>query len=259
MSSLNRISPSIFLNYRCLYIFFATINILILKSFFLFVITENIATSSTLPLTDCYSITPRIVSKCNATSLTRETSSVKRMSSGRRKLTHKPIEIEPIRKADLDSDDENRVQQVIKDVSKGTSTYYLDHGDQSLCCGLCFARLWPTEAGKGQITLEKRTYGLCCGYGKVDLPDYKESDPSYQMLFRSLDSDSKFFLKNIRRYNSMFSFTSMGGKMDTKINKGNAPFVYRISGQNAHSMGSLLPKPGDQPKFSQTLYLRYQE
>ncbi|XP_021974686.2 uncharacterized protein LOC110869772 [Helianthus annuus] len=224
MSSLNRISP------------------------------DTVATSSTLPLTECYSITPRIVSKRTATAMKADLSSVKRMSSGRRKLTHTPIEIEPIRMADLDSDDENVVQQDIKDLRKGTSKDYLDHGDQSVCCGLCYAKLWQTEAGKGRITLQQRTYSLCCAYGKVDLPDYKESDPYYQMLFRSLDSDSKFFLKNIRRYNSMFSFTSMGGKVDTKINKGNAPFVYRISGQNAHSMGSLLPKPGDQPKFSQ-LYI----
>ncbi|KAM0068502.1 putative transcription factor B3-Domain family [Helianthus debilis subsp. tardiflorus] len=154
----------------------------------------------------------------------------------------------------LDSDDENHVNEVVLDATKGVSKDYVDHGDQTLTCGLCFANLWPTEGGKGRITLQKQTYSLCCGYGKVDLPEYKDSDQSYQMLFRGLDQESKYFLKNIRRYNSMFSFTSMGGKVDTKINKGNAPFVYRISGQNAHSMGSLLPKHGAQPKFSQ-LYI----
>ncbi|XP_035838858.1 uncharacterized protein LOC110900400 [Helianthus annuus] len=178
----------------------------------------------------------------------------KKMSSGKRRLIHKPIEIQPIPMAVLDSDDENHVNEVVLDATKGVSKDYVDHGDQTLTCGLCFANLWPTEGGKGRITLQKQTYSLCCGYGKVDLPEYKDSDPSYQMLFRGLDQESKYFLKNIRRYNSMFSFTSMGGKVDTKINKGNAPFVYRISGQNAHSMGILLPKHGAQPKFSQ-LYI----
>ncbi|XP_022019218.1 uncharacterized protein LOC110919252 [Helianthus annuus] len=224
MSSLNRISP------------------------------DNIASSSTLPLNDCYSLNPRITNKRNITSLTSESSSIKKMSSGKRRLIHKPIEIEPIPMGVLDSDDENHVNEVVLDATKGVSKDYVDHGDQSLTCGLCFAKLWPTEGGKGRITLQKQTYSLCCGYGKVDLPEYKDSDPSYQMLFRCLDHESKFFLKNIRRYHSMFSFTSMGGKVDTKINKGNAPFVYRIIGQNAHSMGSLLPKHGAQPKFSQ-LYI----
>ncbi|XP_035844125.1 uncharacterized protein LOC110932414 [Helianthus annuus] len=215
---------------------------------------DNIASSSTLPLNDCYSLNPRITNKCNTTSLTSEFSSIKKMSSGKRRLIHKPIEIEPIPMAVLDSDDENHVHEVVLDATKGVSKDYVDHGDQSLTCGLCFAKLWPTEGGKGRITLQKQTYSLCYGYGKVNLPEYKDSDPSYQMLFRCLDQESKFFLKNKRRYNSMFSFTSMGGKVDTKINKGNAPFVYRISGQNAHCMGSLLPKHGDQPKFSQ-LYI----
>ncbi|KAM0041126.1 hypothetical protein Hdeb2414_s0011g00362631 [Helianthus debilis subsp. tardiflorus] len=52
----------------------------------------------------------------------------------------------------------------------------------------------------------------------------------------------------------MLSFTSMGGKVDSKINKGNAPFIYRISGQNFHSLGSLRPANGTQAKFSQ-LYI----
>jgi len=52
----------------------------------------------------------------------------------------------------------------------------------------------------------------------------------------------------------MFSFTSMGGKIDKSINKGKGPYVFRLSGQNYHSMGSLLPDVGETPKFSQ-LYI----
>ncbi|XP_035835299.1 uncharacterized protein LOC110888420 [Helianthus annuus] len=52
----------------------------------------------------------------------------------------------------------------------------------------------------------------------------------------------------------MFSFTSMGGKIDKSINKGRGPNIFRISGQNCHLMGSLLPQDGSKPKFSQ-LYI----
>nr|KAJ0189747.1 hypothetical protein LSAT_V11C800411720 [Lactuca sativa] len=56
-------------------------------------------------------------------------------------------------------------------------------------------------------------------------------------------------MKNICRYNSMFSFTSM--KVDSSINKGNTPYIFRLNGQNYHSIGSLLPSNGCQPRFSQ--------
>ncbi|CAH1414995.1 unnamed protein product [Lactuca virosa] len=95
---------------------------------------------------------------------------------------------------------------------------------------------------------------MCCGYGKVELPPLKEAPSSYRNLYRSVDSKSKHFMKNIRRYDSMFSFTSMGGKVDSSINRGNAPYIFRLSGQNYHSMGSLLPTPGSRPKFCQ-LYI----
>lgn len=52
----------------------------------------------------------------------------------------------------------------------------------------------------------------------------------------------------------MFSFTSMGGKIDSSINKGKGPYIFRLSGENYHSIGSLLPDDGLKPKFSQ-LYI----
>lgn len=61
-------------------------------------------------------------------------------------------------------------------------------------------------------------------------------------------------MSNIRAYNMMFSFTSMGGKVDNALNKGRGPYVYRIQGQNYHRLGSLMPPEGNQPKFGQ-LYI----
>ncbi|KAI3812104.1 hypothetical protein L1987_16809 [Smallanthus sonchifolius] len=52
----------------------------------------------------------------------------------------------------------------------------------------------------------------------------------------------------------MFSFTSMGGKVDSSINRGKAPYVFRFGGENYHTIGSLLPNDGSKPKFSQ-LYI----
>ncbi|CAN6882201.1 unnamed protein product [Brassica oleracea] len=46
----------------------------------------------------------------------------------------------------------------------------------------------------------------------------------------------------------------MGGKVDTSINKGRGPPVFRLLGQNYHMIGSLLPLDDIRPKFQQ-LYI----
>ncbi|XP_024965736.1 uncharacterized protein LOC112505932 [Cynara cardunculus var. scolymus] len=140
------------------------------------------------------------------------------------------------------------------DKIEGIYEEYLDHGDESVICECCDAKLWKDEALQGKKCGTKTSYSLCCLYGKVQLPKKKEMCSSYINLFRCVDSKSKYFMKNIRRYNSMFSFTSMGGKIDTSINSGNAPYIYMLNGQNYHRMGSLLPADGRKPKFSQ-LYI----
>jgi hypothetical protein len=61
-------------------------------------------------------------------------------------------------------------------------------------------------------------------------------------------------MNNIRAYNMMFSFTSLGGKVDKGYRRGRGPYVFRMQGQNYHRMGSLLLNNGEQPKFSQ-LYI----
>ncbi|KAL8529179.1 hypothetical protein ACS0TY_006581 [Phlomoides rotata] len=70
----------------------------------------------------------------------------------------------------------------------------------------------------------------------------------------SNDEKSKHFMKNIRAYNMMFSFTSIGGKIDRSINNGGAPFVFRLNGANYHQIGSMLPQQEEHPRFSQ-LYI----
>uniref|UniRef100_A0A0D3BH09 Helitron helicase-like domain-containing protein n=1 Tax=Brassica oleracea var. oleracea TaxID=109376 RepID=A0A0D3BH09_BRAOL len=46
----------------------------------------------------------------------------------------------------------------------------------------------------------------------------------------------------------------MGAQIDHSVMHKTGPFTYRIHGQNAHRIGSLVPEPGRPPKFSQ-LYI----
>lgn len=70
-------------------------------------------------------------------------------------------------------------------------------------------------------------------------------------LYYSDNRRSNYFMENIRSFNSMFAFTSMGGKIDNSMNSGNAPPTFVQNGENYHWIGSLLPMEGNDPKFAQ--------
>ncbi|CAH9085626.1 unnamed protein product, partial [Cuscuta epithymum] len=82
----------------------------------------------------------------------------------------------------------------------------------------------------------------------------KEPPLLLTQLIEGADERSKHFLENIRSYNSMFSFTSMGGRVEGNVNRGRSPPIFKLHGQNYHLIGSLLPPPGARPKFAQ-LYI----
>ncbi|CAH1431875.1 unnamed protein product [Lactuca virosa] len=207
---------------------------------------------SPLPNIRQYSVISNGDTSNNSSTVTKRSSSVMSTNPNRNK-NKKRANLSPIPIIGLTSDQDNNDGQSNQNIYNGISKDYLDHGDQNVVCQTCFAKLWKDESIKCRKK-DNENYSLCCGYGKVELPELKNAPPSYEILFKSGDSKSKHFMKNIRSYNSMFSFTSMGGKIDSSINRGNAPYIFRLSGQNYHSIGSLLPNQGFKPKFSQ-LYI----
>ncbi|GJX28691.1 putative PIF1 DNA helicase/replication protein A1-like protein [Tanacetum coccineum] len=100
---------------------------------------------------------------------------------------------------------------------------YLNHGDPTSPYESCGALLWHAED-----TLESTTEALV-------------THSYYQYVCGRCAS----FIDNIRRYNSMFAFTSIGGKVDDTVNYGRGPFCYRIHGENYHRVCSLFPGTGD--------------
>jgi hypothetical protein len=73
-------------------------------------------------------------------------------------------------------------------------------------------------------------------------------------LYHGVDRRSRYFLANIRAFNSMFAFTSIGGRINRTRNDGRGPPIFIMNGENYHQIGSLLPLPGKAPKFAQ-LYI----
>lgn len=133
---------------------------------------------------------------------------------------------------------------------------FLDEGDMTYQCEFCHALLWFNErAKKCQTRMIGKNFSICCLRGKVVLPKLREPPSAMKFLF--FDKMSPYF-KNfqdyIRQYNNMFSFTSMGGRINHSINNGRGPYTFCLSGINYHSIGDLLPPEGQTPVYSQ-LYI----
>ncbi|XP_074277038.1 uncharacterized protein LOC141600694 [Silene latifolia] len=93
---------------------------------------------------------------------------------------------------------------------------------------------------------------MCCRDGKVELRKIKEA-PEYlkRLLSSTDDSECSKFKELIRVYNSCYAFTSMGAKIDHSVNTNSGPYVFRISGQVLHRIGSLLPPDDQDPSYAQ--------
>lgn len=114
--------------------------------------------------------------------------------------------------------------------------------------------MWYNERiNKRQVSAPPE-FSMCCMHGKIELPPPPQLPQAIIDLLINGDTRRKHFRENIRAYNSMFAFTSMGGKVDTSINKGRGHPVFRLLGQNYHGIGSLLPLDDSRPKFQQ-LYI----
>lgn len=131
---------------------------------------------------------------------------------------------------------------------------YFDIGDPTWECEYCGAMMWYDERLQKQRNASNPKFSMCCLQGKIELPLLTSSPQTLSDLFFKGDAKSKYFLDNIRSFNMMFSFTSLGGRIDRTVNEGNAPPTFIMCGENYHRIGSLVPQPGSTPKFAQ-LYI----
>ncbi|CAJ2632313.1 unnamed protein product [Trifolium pratense] len=131
---------------------------------------------------------------------------------------------------------------------------YSDIGDMDIVCPKCGALIWYEERAEKHRGKAVLKISMCCKKGKVTIPYMKEPPPLLRSLFNGSHPKSSGFLFNIRSYNNMFSFTSLGGKIDSGADDGAGPPRFVISGQNYHRIGSLVPSDGQPPKFAQ-LYI----
>ena len=108
-------------------------------------------------------------------------------------------------------------------------------------CTHCGALKWPGEVPS-----------MCCGNGKVKLPELAPMPDYLRRLYLGEDRLSPDFFKNIRSYNSAFQMTSFGHH---RVTEGGFNPTFKIQGQVYHRIGSLLPTPGIPPVYLQIYFM----
>ncbi|XP_074351616.1 uncharacterized protein LOC141690740 [Apium graveolens] len=141
---------------------------------------------------------------------------------------------------DLNDDDYMTPQNVVEE--------YALLGSPDVQCSHYHAWMWKEERANKGVKNGIPVFSLCCAKGQIQLPK-EPPTPSFIWQLLTDKDKSKRYTDGIRLFNSIFAFTSTGGKVDNSVNNGGAPYVYRLNGQNHHLFGSLIPPKGDDPKF----------
>ncbi|KAL3627819.1 hypothetical protein CASFOL_028234 [Castilleja foliolosa] len=126
---------------------------------------------------------------------------------------------------------------------------YFDDGDCEYVCEHCSALFWFADRIVSGPLHARLRYTHCCKGGVVRLPFPFYPTPAIKHLF-----EDSIFMENIRAYNNMFSMTSFGARIEDAVNDGRGPYVFKISGQVSHWIGSICPADNEGPRFLQ-LYI----
>ena len=141
-------------------------------------------------------------------------------------------------------------------------------GEMNIICSACGAKLFKSELNKN----EKHVVGykFCCDKGKIKLPPFGPLPREISDLISGKDEDSEFFLKNIRKFNAAFAFSSLscdeiiynhkGRPMVTKEQKDEyynhpkrkqkVPQYMKIGGEMRSRIGLFFgPEKGKEDKF----------
>nr|GEV42900.1 DNA helicase [Tanacetum cinerariifolium] len=110
----------------------------------------------------------------------------------------------------------------------------------------CGAMFWECEKIVSTSNSVDFAYNKCCYGGRTILRPPVEWPQYIKELYKD-----RHFMENICAYNQMFSMTSLGANVNNSINNGKGPYVFRISGQIYHWIGSMCLTEGQPSRFLQ--------
>jgi len=124
-----------------------------------------------------------------------------------------------------------------------------DCGEMDTICGFCNAKMWIKERS-AKSRKNHPQFFLCCENGKVLLPNLPASPQKLEIFLTSKENSVVKFRDQIRMYNSVLAFISLGAKVDDSVIGGPGPYSFCIQGELYHKIGSLCPAKGQQPQFA---------
>ncbi len=113
-------------------------------------------------------------------------------------------------------------------------------------CGFYSAKMWIKER-LAKSTNNNPQFSLCCKNGKVLLSNLPTTPQELEVLLTSKESSAVRFRDQIRMYNLVLAFTSLGAKVDESVIGGPGPFKvnfitksdpYVLPKDNGHSLHS---------------------
>ena len=119
-------------------------------------------------------------------------------------------------------------------------------------CLYCGAYHW-LQKKVSTSTSSQPIFSTCCQKGAVSLPFLPNPPVFLRGVLEGEDRRSIEFHENIRQYNMALAFTSLGVKEDRLVNRWGG-WVFRISGELCHLIGSLCPDE-DKPLSYAQLYI----
>lgn len=123
-------------------------------------------------------------------------------------------------------------------------------GSMNNVCNFCHAQLWREET---RTNMHQVAGKYCCKLGRVSLLPLEEPPEILRDLLHGTNAKSKSFRKNIRAYNSVMAFVSLGAQIDERFSKDRGVHNFRVHGSIYHRVGALLPNEARQeaPCFAQ--------
>ncbi len=121
-----------------------------------------------------------------------------------------------------------------------------DCGEMDTICGFYSAKMWIKKR-LAKSTNNNPQFSLCCENGKVLLPTLPATPQELEVLLTSKESSAVKFRDQIRMYNSVLAFTSLGANVDELVTGGPGPYSFRIQGEVYHKIESLCLAEGQHP------------
>ncbi|RPA99986.1 hypothetical protein L873DRAFT_1789214 [Choiromyces venosus 120613-1] len=134
--------------------------------------------------------------------------------------------------------------------------YWTTHnlGTMNIVCVHCHAKHWKAEPSRRRQA-HGYSFESCCKHGDVVLEKLKQLPEPLNSLMDGTTLQSKNFLKDVRRWNGLFAFTSISYNMDNRTTpQGGGLHLFQVHGAVYHLQGPLKAPTGRDAAFSQ-IYL----